>query len=319
MFNNKRRLLFAAVALLGSLASAQINNPGPPLTITEKTKTASYTSLAADFSTATTPPTEVIFTISSTTAVIWNPPASAPALVSGNMPCVIVDNSAASMPFELVVESNGLTLDGTNYSAANSVAIDPGKGVTICSDGSNYRVSGGHLTILNSTVGQDGFWIGGTPDVAIGVQQGSLLAPTNNTMFFVQTMLTRTEVIGHATIDVTTAGTAETFYVCFYNAAGTTLLWSASGTVNSIAITTFSASQYFAPPGVYLAAFEQTGTTGAVMGIVNNSGPLNSIANKNGNRMGTTANTVSGSACPATLGTLTPTIPGAIAAIAFEP
>lgn len=144
------------------------------------------------------------------------------------------------------------------------------------------------------------------------------MAPTNNTMYAYQVQLLRTEVIGHVTMNVSTGGTSDTFYSCFYNAAGTTLLWSANGTVNSALVNSFSAAQYTAVPGVYLAAFEESGTTSATLTAFPVNGTLANIINQNGKRWSTAANLVSGGVCPATLGTLT-AISSTLPAIAFEP
>lgn len=160
--------------------------------------------------------------------------------------------------------------------------------------------------IISTTVGQDGVWAASGWPLGIGMGNLTTGTPVNSTMYVYQMNLQRTQVIGHTTIDVTTAGTAETWYTCLYNAAGTTLLWSASGTVNAIAVTSFSAAQYTAYPGVYLAAYEQTGTTSAIVETSTsaNAGVV-TIINQNGNRFSTSANKVSAGACPTSLGTLT--------------
>jgi hypothetical protein len=113
---------------------------GAPATVTKLAKTANYTTVTGDFSNATTPPTEVTYTISSSTSVTHTMLASAPALVSGNMPCEIIENSINSIPYPLLLNTNSLTLDGTAYTAQ---PIWPGQGVKICSDGSNYILADG--------------------------------------------------------------------------------------------------------------------------------------------------------------------------------
>lgn len=218
----------------------------------------------------------------------------------------------------ITVSPNGQTLNGS----ASNITISAGSasapnGVRVWSDGTNYEAAmwpgstGGTIVpsaepVITTTAGQDGIWITGVPTNGQAATSNATTTPTNNTMFVAQLEVVRTEVIGHATINVTTAGTSETFYTCLYNAAGTSLLWSANGGVNGIAVDTFSAAQYTAYPGIYMVGWEQTGTTGAAVQTLGSSiSPIQSIVNKNGNRIGTSANTVSGAACPATLGTIT--------------
>jgi hypothetical protein len=173
--------------------------------------------------------------------------------------------------------------------------------------------------IITSTAGMDGVWLNGLPLSVPVISLAATFLPVSGTMYTSQLNLQRTQVIGHATIGIpTTAGTAETLYVCLYNAAGTTLLWSTNGTVNATGIDSFSATQYTAYPGVYQLAYEQTGTTGATMSALVGAGAYASIVNNNGKRQATAANVVSGSACPSTLGTLTAST-ASLAAIALEP
>jgi hypothetical protein len=154
-----------------------------------------------------------------------------------------------------------------------------------------------------TTVGYSGVWANGSP---LGMPSTSTtVTPTNTTMFFVQLNLTAAQVIGHFTVDVTGAGTGETWYTCLYNSGGTSLLWSANATVNATNAVSGSASQYTAVAGSYLLAWEQTGTTAATVQGTSLSNPAANILNQNGSRIGTTANKVSGSACPATTGALT--------------
>lgn len=177
------------------------------------------------------------------------------------------------------------------------------------------------MPVITSTVGQDGFWINGSP-FALGAPANTTGTPTNSTMFVQQLNLYRTEVIGHVDLWVATGGSAETFYTCFYNAAGTSLLWSTSGAINtsSTDVTFALGSQYTAPPGTYMVAYEQTGTTPAVVGTLSSPGVPSGYINLNGTRYATSANKVSGSSCPSSLGTLTANS-GAAGAVflGFEP
>jgi hypothetical protein len=144
---------------------------GAPATITPLTKTANYSTVSGDFSNATTPETEIIYTISSSTAVTHTLLASAPALVSGNMPCEIVSNSLASAPYNLLLSTNSLTLDGTAYTG---FPITPGTSVEICSNGSNYVHGRGPAIGAN----QLSFWLnsagcGGGCDTQIFTSSGN--------------------------------------------------------------------------------------------------------------------------------------------------
>ena len=121
----------------------------------ELSKTANYTSVSGDFSGATTPPTEIVYTISSSTKVTHTLPASAPALVGSNMACEIIENSLASYPYESQINTNSLTLDGTAY-GANLVGVDPGKGIEDMFKRMNYIVTKGSLAYFSVS-----YWQGG--------------------------------------------------------------------------------------------------------------------------------------------------------------
>lgn len=171
---------------------------------------------------------------------------------------------------------------------------------------------------INSTVGQTGVWatLGGVP---FGLIAGTNTTPSNNVMYFAQMNLSGPQVIGHFSTYVTTGGTAETLWVCLYNGAGTTLLWSANATVNAIGAASGSATQYTAQQGTYLVGYEETGTTTALLEAVTDSSAMAGILNANGSRLGTAGNVITGTpSCPTTLGTLTKTN-SLLAAIAFEP
>lgn len=95
-------------------------------------------------------------------------------------------------------------------------------------------------------------------------------------------------------------------------------LKSTSGTVNGIALDSFSAAQVTFPPGVYWIGYEQTGSASAVYTAFNTPASLINIGNLNALRFATAANPVSGSACPASLGALTASAT-TIPAFALEP
>jgi hypothetical protein len=170
-----------------------------------------------------------------------------------------------------------------------------------------------------NTVGGYGIWNNGQPLSGL-VGQGTG-TPTNNTMYGAVLYLNQPQVVGHSAVGVSSAGTSESWYVCIYNSAGTSLLWSGSTTVNSaINAAVISASPYTLQPGTYLVTWEQTGTTAAVLGTWGSSTPGLRAVNAEATRFFSTANTVTGSACPTTTGTLTPVTASApAAAFTLEP
>lgn len=216
------------------------------------------------------------------------------------MVAAVTTVNLATQVFGLLPVANGGT--GVSTATANTLFAGPGSGSAAAP---SFRAQvAADAPVITSTVGQDGIYNNGT-----SLFTGSTWTtgtPVNSTMYVMQLNLPRSEVIGHATVDVTTGGASEIFYACLYNPAGTTLLWSASGAVNSIAVDSFSATQYTALPGSYLLGWEQTGTTAAVFEAFNSLSPAQAaVTNKNGTRWATAANGVSGSACPTQLGTLT--------------
>jgi hypothetical protein len=147
-------------------------------------------------------------------------------------------------------------------------------------DGSCNTPGGGGFT-PSSTVGVGGIWNTGAP-LSLGLTASGTITPNNNTLFLLQLTSPFGFVLGHATIDVTTGGTSETFYACLYNLAGTSLLWSANATVNAVAVASASAAQYTAAAGSYLFGWGQTGTTAASWaGLPANEANLFAILNQN--------------------------------------
>ena len=153
----------------------------------------------------------------------------------------------------------------------------------------------------NSTTGQGGIMFNGLP--LSQPATSTTVTPANNTGYYFQIELTAPQVIGHFTIDVTTAGSSENWYTCLYNVSGSSLLWSATATVNATGAATGSATQYTANPGVYTLVWGQTGTTAAVVQGTSGSGPYAAIVNAHGTRAGTIGNSIT-SGCPSMTGTL---------------
>jgi hypothetical protein len=180
----------------------------------------------------------------------------------------------------------------------------------------------GNLQVANevistNTVAKDGFFSNGlSPESSFNSSNANI---TQSTMFVLQLTLTRSYVIGHATIDVTTGGTSESMVICLYKDLASAPLWQTSTTVNTAGVVATSATQYTAMPGLYYVAWGQTGTTAAAYTNYPNIGvPQAAIMNATGVRWGTA--TGSGSVCPATLSTLTAiSTATAMPAILFEP
>jgi hypothetical protein len=121
-------------------------------------------------------------------------------------------------------------------------------------------------------------------------------------MYAHQLNLKWTQVIGNATVRVVAAGTGENLYVCLYNGAGTTLLWFASGAINTASTTvSVTNTQYTAMPGVYMLAFEQSGTTAATLVGYGTTTDDFSIRNGKAVRDATSTPGVSGGNCPSSL------------------
>lgn len=195
----------------------------------------------------------------------------------------------------------GVTFSGsttTATSAAASVSTAPA-GDGLCADANhNAADCGGGVYAANTSVGTDGIWTSGA--TLFGGIPGSNSTLTNSTAYITTVAFSRSQVIGHFTANVVTAGSSETLYACLYNASGSTLLWSANTTVNATGVVSGTAAQYTAAPGMYLFMYEATGTTAPSMSVYNTGGGIYNIINKNANRHGTATNTISGSACPAT-------------------
>lgn len=170
---------------------------------------------------------------------------------------------------------------------------------------------------LGTTVGVGGMWNDGSR-VTYPWNLSTFL-PVLSTMYGTQVNITSPATVGHATVDVTTANSSNVLYVCVYNSSGSSLLWSTNFAISSGNAQSGSASQVTLAPGNYLVTYEQTGgATGSTLAAFFSNTPADNIINKNGSRFFTTANTESGSACPATTGTLTANGTQA-AAILLEP
>jgi hypothetical protein len=222
--------------------------------------------------------------------------------------------------------SNGtssVTAASAAYIRINVTALTGGTSPSILvnyTGWSNNPAGGGSSFTPTTTVGMDGVWLTGAPLATI---PGAVTAqtPTQSTFFVTQMQLQRANVFGHFTVNVTTGVASEVLYVCLYNQAGTSLLWSANASVASTAIASGSAAQYTAQPGTYYVGFEQTGgASGAAMSSASQAAALINIQNQNGLRWTTSTNTVTGSACPTSInGTLSVSAVTTFPDIALEP
>lgn len=184
------------------------------------------------------------------------------------------------------------------------------------------RLPAPNNTLVTSTVGLDGVWINGAPASA-AISTGSAGVPTINTLYAVQLNLQRTQVIGHATVNQSSAGTGtRSLYVCLYDSTAANLLWgvdisiSGSGT----GVLAGSATQYIAAPGVYYLAYENASTaTGAGFTNLGPTANTDAIVNQNGNRFYTGSNTGSSGTCPPSIGTVSLVTGTNMTAILLEP
>ncbi len=203
----------------------------------------------------------------------------------------------------------GLTNSTGTTLATSTGSLTSGDFAKIASSGVDYTDSGiatSYLAVADSTVGDGGVWSSGTPG-GYGYSSTATVTPTSGTMYAHQLNLKWTQVIGNATVRVVSAGTGATLYVCLYNGAGNSLLWSANATVNAANTTvSLTSSQYTAMPGIYMLAFEQTGTSAGLVGYNTTTGVFN-IRNGKTTRDATATGTISGGVCPSSLGTLTAT------------
>lgn len=203
--------------------------------------------------------------------------------------------------------SNTITT-GSGHATTLATSTGPltsGHFANIANSNGDYGDSGistNNLAVADSTVGDGGVWSSGAAG-GYGYSSTVTITPARNVMYAHQLNLKWTQVIGNATVRVIGAGTSETLYMCLYNGAGTTLLWSASGAINTASTTvSLSNTQYTATPGVYMLAFEQTGSAAATLIGYGTTWDVFSIRlGKNTVRDATASPGVSGGVCPSSL------------------
>lgn len=219
--------------------------------------------------------------------------------------------------------SNPLYAPISAQKVVNYVRINPNS--TITGTGTIVATLTGFVTYIqnltpNSTVGTAGFWSHSSRQFGY-INNTTTVIPLNNLTLVYDIYPDFPQVIGHFTVDVTTAGTAENLTVCLYDNTGNNLLWNANTPVTSTGAQTGTAAQYTLIPNSngYMIAYEQNGTTGATYQGYGSSAPIANILNKNGIRVGTSANSITGTTCPASLGTITPQTTVVYPALALEP
>jgi hypothetical protein len=121
----------AAIVMLDPESVAASSGSGSPGAMTILAKTANYTTVAADFSSATTAATEIVYTVSTSTAVTHTLPSALTGISTGGYE--IVRNDCAST-FGMYVAPNTLTLDG----ATTSFFLEPCDRMEIVSNGTNF-------------------------------------------------------------------------------------------------------------------------------------------------------------------------------------
>jgi len=204
----------------------------------------------------------------------------------------------------------------TTFSGNTSTAVSATTGVATAAANTPLLADGsGNATPAapSNTVGVGGLWNNGLP-LGAAVIPGSSSPIVDGTMYGTQLTVNYPFVLGHSTVYVVTGQTSEFLNVCLFNLAGTTLLYGTNFAVTTTgAAASGSGTQITVEPGVYLLTWEDSGGTAATMETYSQSGNIGSLMNKNGNRLFTTANKItggpgSGSACPTTTGALTASV-----------
>lgn len=228
--------------------------------------------------------------------------------------------SPATITGTIQVATGGALSTSGSGTIAATTAVQLASTPTLCSGGqapTGVNASGnaqgcftpGGTYTAPSTVGGFGVWSDGGTDM-IRSNSSSSTTPVLGTMYFHQLNLRYTQPVGHFTFySANTSASAETMTVCVYDSTAATLLVSGSGSqpAASQAFSIAAGTQTNIGPGTFYVAFEPQGTTAGALGTYTSGAAGTTIAaNKNGNRAGTAANTVSGTTCPASLGTLTP-------------
>lgn len=207
----------------------------------------------------------------------------------------------------LLLETNGAV--NSNQSLLN-IAQGTNMTITNVSGTTTFNASGGANF---STPGQ-GFFFGFQDVQPISdIGQGGAMILTSTSIGGAQLNLDYAITITNASVFViTAAGVASVLYAAIYDAAGTTKLVDVTGGFNlnmgSQVLSTVAITPVTLQPGSYLFACGNvnSGSFATVAGHQPYNGYwINSLLNANYTRVFSASNVISGSAMPATLGTLT--------------
>lgn len=219
--------------------------------VTILTKTANYTTVAADFSSATTAATEVIYAVTTSTVVTHTLPSAMTSIASGAYQ--IVKNSCTST-FALYITPATLTLDGDT----TSMVLPPCREVTITSDATNWRSNLGQVRTAS---------IGGRfiPDTPYAPLAASTLTANQQVTF--QFVLTTPVKVANFTVDIAT-GAAGTGDVGIYDVGGNLLSHVSGGfsTAGSAALKSSASTVLTLAPGTYYASICSSSATPSIWG-----------------------------------------------------
>lgn len=236
---------------------------GAPATVTLLSKTATYAGASGDYSSGSAPPTLVEFTLSAV-GQTYTLLSSAPALVSGNMPCVVVKNVTA--PYILAVLTGGsTTLDGIAF-ASVGFPIGAGGSMRICSDGTNYHSEKGLGELQSFTSNKGGYLapFGMGNAAAAGV---SSTANTPQCSIYEQPF---TQLITNITYDYVTGVAASTGDWGIYDTSGNLLTHTGSQvttTVGGNIVKVAASPAIILPRGTYVACACASSLTVSFQGI----------------------------------------------------
>lgn len=171
------------------------------------TKTANYTTVSGDFSSSSTAATEVVYTVSSATAVTH----TLPSTVTASGTYQLVRNDCASGWGLYVLPANSLTLDGDT----TQIFLPPCNTVSIISNGTNWISS----LDTNHVAGKGAIVIPTIPSLGAN-PQASLPLTAINTPFAVQFVLTVPTKVGKITTSINTGVAACVFDMAIADVGG---------------------------------------------------------------------------------------------------
>lgn len=184
--------------------------------------------------------------------------------------------------------------------------MPPGSSCFIYSDGTNYQVIADGIT---QTGAGQGFFSNGI-DLGIacagggGINTSILWSSSANVMRVNIFALPRAAAITKVTTFINVASASGNALAGIYDSNGNLILSAKfSTTTGSVGLTTALTTTYLLLSGTYFYAFGADNTT-ATGNAFSSTGMTTALMNKNFTRSGTAANSISGAAMPATLGTI---------------